>query len=252
LTGKHALVTGAGRGIGQAVARQLAESGARTTVVARTEAQLAETVGLIRDHGGQALAVAADLSDPAGVPGLLDRVVAEFGPIDVLVNNAGTVEPLSPSASVDPLAWAGAFGINVVTPAALGFAVLPGMLAAGWGRIANVSTSVVASPAALIGGNAYVASKAALEAHTLNLAAEVAGTGVTVNVYRPGSVDTAMQASIRAEGRGRLDDATHDRFLTHVTEGRLLTPEQSARGLVDRLGGDETGQIWNAPSTARS
>jgi NAD(P)-dependent dehydrogenase (short-subunit alcohol dehydrogenase family) len=252
LTGKRALVTGAGRGIGQAIARRLAEAGVRTAVVARSETQLAETVGLIHDRGGEALAATADLADPTAVPALLERVTAELGPIDLLINNAATIAPLSPSTSVDPDAWAEAFALNVIAPATLTFAVLPGMLAASWGRIVNVSSSVVASPGGLIGGNAYVSTKAALEGHSLNLAAELAGTGVTVNVYRPGSVDTAMQASIRADGRGRLDDATHDRFLANVAEDRLITPAQSARALVDHLGGDESGQIWNAPSRTRS
>ncbi len=252
LNGKRALVTGAGRGIGQAIAQQLAAAGVRTAVVARTEAQLAETVGLIHDHGGEAFAVTADLGDPAAVPSLLDRVTAELGPIDLLINNAATVAPLSPSPSVDPSAWADAFALNVVAPATLSFAVLPEMLAAGWGRIVNVSSSVVTRPDSLIGANAYVATKSALEAHSLNLAAELTGTGVTVNVYRPGSVDTAMQATLRVDGLGRLDDATHARFLTNVAEDRLITPAQSARGLVDQLDGDATGQIWNAPSKARS
>ncbi|MEV6286186.1 SDR family oxidoreductase [Kribbella sp. NPDC051770] len=251
LSGKHALVTGAGRGIGQAVAWQLAAAGVRTTLVARTETQLAETVARIHGSGGAARALTADLAEPADVPALLDKIVAE-GPIDLLINNAATVAPLSPSARVDPEAWAHAFALNVVSPATLTFAVLPGMLSAGWGRIVNVSSGVVANPASLIGGNAYVATKAALEAHTLNLAAELSGTGVTVNVYRPGTVDTAMQAGIRSEGGGRLDAATHERFLTTHAEGRLITPEESARALVDQLGGDASGQIWNAPSRARS
>jgi NAD(P)-dependent dehydrogenase (short-subunit alcohol dehydrogenase family) len=118
--------------------------------------------------------------------------------VDILVNNAGVVAPLGASTGIQFEAFVRAFAVNVISPAELTFALLPAMLERRWGRVVNVSSAIVAAPAAMVGGNAYVATKAALEAHTLNLAAELAGTGVTVNVYRPGSVDTAMQAWIRA------------------------------------------------------
>ncbi|GAA2912966.1 SDR family NAD(P)-dependent oxidoreductase [Streptomyces erythrogriseus] len=133
----------------------------------------------------------------------------------------------------------------MTAPAALAFALLPAMTQAGWGRVVNVSSGVVARPASMIGGNAYVATKAALEAHTLNLAAELSGTGVTANVYRPGVVDTAMQALIRDTGAGRVDENTHERFVRNHRQGRLITPEESARSLVARLAGDASGEIWD-------
>jgi NAD(P)-dependent dehydrogenase (short-subunit alcohol dehydrogenase family) len=117
--------------------------------------------------------------------------------VDILVNNAATVEPLGPTAAVEAAELRAAFELNVVAPAALTAAVLPGMLSAGWGRIVNVSSAIVARPDSMARFNAYAATKAALEAHTVNLAAELRGTGVTVNAYRPGGVDTAMQAWIR-------------------------------------------------------
>ncbi|HEY4277053.1 MAG TPA: SDR family oxidoreductase, partial [Conexibacter sp.] len=135
--------------------------------------------------------------------------------------------------------------VNVVAVAALTFALLPSMLADGWGRVANVSTGIVAHPEAMIGGNAYVTSKTALEAHTVNLAAELAGSGVTVNAFRPGAVDTAMQEWIRSQDPERIGSALHDRFITSHAEGRLLTPEASAKSLVARLGGDDNGHIWD-------
>ena len=123
------------------------------------------------------------------------------------------------------------------------------MLEAGWGRIVNVSSAIAARPDAMVRFNAYAATKAALEAHTVNLAAELRGTGVTVNVYRPGGVDTAMQAWIRQQDPGRIGTATHERFNQNFAEGTLITPQQSAAALIAHLGGDDTGAIWDV-STA--
>ncbi|WP_255955961.1 SDR family NAD(P)-dependent oxidoreductase [Streptomyces odontomachi] len=245
LNGKVALVTGAGRGIGRALATALAESGVRVACVARSEDELSRTVELITSGGGSAVAVPADLGDAGTVPDVVHRVTAELGSPDLLVNNAATVEPLGPSTDMKPDAWHAAFTLNVITPAALSAALLPGMTGAGWGRIVNVSSGIVARPGTMIGGNAYAATKAALEAHSLNLATEVAGTGVTVNVYRPGTVDTAMQAWIRRTGRGRLDGATYTRFVRNHEEGGLISSDDSARALLDRLAGDATGQVWD-------
>ncbi|WP_411093621.1 SDR family NAD(P)-dependent oxidoreductase [Streptomyces sp. 049-1] len=245
LKGKVALVTGAGRGIGQAVALALAAEGARVAVVARSAEELSATTKLVEDLGGIGFAITADLSDPLAVAHVVERTSAALGPVDVLVNNAATVEPLGRSCDMDPGLWGASFRLNVITPATLSAAVLPPMSYAGWGRIVNVSSGLVARPATMIGGNAYAATKAALEAHTLNLATELDGTGVTANVYRPGSVDTAMQALIRLKGDGRLDQDTHARFVHNHEHGNLITPEESARSLVDRLAGNATGEIWD-------
>jgi NAD(P)-dependent dehydrogenase (short-subunit alcohol dehydrogenase family) len=86
------------------------------------------------------------------------------------------------------------------------------------------------------------------QAHTVKLAAELAGSGVTANVYRPGSVDTAMQAWIRAQSPEKIGAALHERFTRNYEEGLLITPEQSARSLMEHLASDATGQIWNANS----
>ena len=136
----------------------------------------------------------------------------------------------------------------MIAPAALTAAVLPGMLDAGWGRVVNVSSGIVAFPAGMVRGNAYAATKAALEAHTVNLAAELAGTGVTVNAYRPGGVDTAMQAWIRSQDPERIG-GLHERFNKNYAEGTLITPEHSAAALLAHLAGDGTGEVWDV-STA--
>jgi NAD(P)-dependent dehydrogenase (short-subunit alcohol dehydrogenase family) len=250
LAGKTALVTGAGRGIGRAVALGLGGAGASVVLLARTEAQLDETRDLLLKQGvpaRQVRVIPADLADEEQRAHAAAAVLAA-GRVDILVNNAATVEPLGPTARIAAAALRLAFEINVVAPAALTAAVLPGMLDAGWGRVVNISSGIAANPAGMVRGNAYAATKAALEAHTVNLAAELRETGVTVNAYRPGGVDTAMQAWIRQQDPERIGAGLHERFTKNFTEGTLITPEHSAAALVAHLAGDDTGAIWDVSS----
>ena len=253
--GRTALITGAGRGIGRAVALGLGSAGARVALLARSAEQLDETRVLLLDRGVPAQriqVVTADLADEEQ-RGHAVATVLTAGGAGILVNNAATVEPLGPTAGIAAADLRLAFEVNVVAPAALTAAVLPGMLEAGWGRIVNVSSGIAASPAGMIRGNAYATTKAALEAHTVNLAAELRGTGVTVNAYRPGGVDTAMQAWIRGQDPGRIGTGLHERFNRNYAEGTLITPEHSAAVLLAHLAGDDTGAIWNvsaAPARA--
>jgi short-subunit dehydrogenase len=249
--GKTALITGAGRGIGRAVALGLADAGAGLILVARSAVELAQTQAIVFGRGAateQVRIVPADLAD-GQQRGRASAAALAAGRVDILVNNAATVEPLGPTAAVPVAALRRAFELNVIAPAALTAAVLPGMLEAGWGRIVNVSSAIAARPDAMVRFNAYAATKSALEAHTVNLAAELRGTGVTVNAYQPGGVDTAMQAWIRQQDPGRIGTATHERFNQNFAEGTLITPQQSAAALIAHLGGDDTGAIWDV-STA--
>lgn len=253
--GKTALITGAGRGIGRAVALGLADAGAGLILVARSADQLAQTQAILLGRGtmaGQARIIPADLGDELQ-RGRSAADALAAGRVDILVNNAATVEPLGPTAAVPAAELRRALELNVVAPAALTAAVLPGMLDAGWGRIVNVSSGIVGRPDSMVRFNAYAATKAALEAHTVNLAAELRGTGVTVNAYRPGGVDTAMQAWIRQQDPERIGTAAHERFNQNFAEGTLITPERSAAVLVAHLGGDDTGVIWDVTTAlARS
>jgi NAD(P)-dependent dehydrogenase (short-subunit alcohol dehydrogenase family) len=122
--------------------------------------------------------------------------------------------------------------------------VLSGMIERAWGRIVNVSSGVAANPNAMIGANAYTATKAALEAHTLNLAAELHGTGVTANVFRPGIVDTAMQGWIREQDPEVIGAELHQRFIAMHESGTLLSPERSASALLEHLCNGGSGEIW--------
>ena len=250
--GKTALITGAGRGIGRAVALRLGGAGARVVLLARTVAQLDETRARLREQGVPAeriRVVSADLADEEQ-RGQAAAAMLTAGRVDILVNNAATVEPLGATVGIAAADLRLAFEINVVAPAALTAAVLPGMLGAGWGRVVNISSGIAAHPEGMVRGNAYATTKAALEAHTVNLAAELSGTGVTVNAYRPGGVDTAMQAWIRRQDPERIGAGLHERFNRNFADGSLITPAHSAAALLTHLASEDTGAIWDV-STAR-
>jgi NAD(P)-dependent dehydrogenase (short-subunit alcohol dehydrogenase family) len=246
LDGRVALVTGAGRGIGREIALGLAREGARVALLARTTSEVDSVAREIGTFGGSALALTTDLGDTSAVELVLARVRSELGPVDVLVNNAAVVWPLGSSATVDSAQWEMATRINLVAPVRLTTAVLPGMVERVWGRIVNVSSGIVANPAGMVGGNAYATTKAALEAHTLNLAAELHESGVTVNVFRPGAVDTAMQGWIREQDPSAIGAELHERFIAMHESGTLLTPKQSASALLKHLYKGGSGEIWNA------
>jgi len=198
-----------------------------------------------------ATAIVADVQNPERLRDGVERIRAELGPPLILVNNAAVVAPLGPTQALDPAAIATAAAVNVVAPIVLSAMLLPDMRDAGWGRIVNVSSGIAATPAAMPGMTVYAATKAALEAHTLNLAAELDGTGITVNVYRPGAVDTAMQQWIREQPAQQIGVALHERFAQMHAGGHLVSPERSATALVHRIAGVQTGQIWSLDDSAR-
>ncbi len=178
---RAALVTGAGRGIGRGIALGLAQSGARVGLLARTAHEIDDACAEIHDAGGTAVALAADVSDPEQTRIAVQRLVDEFGHVELLVNNAAAVWPLGPTQDVDPAALAAAIAINVIGPMTLARHVPPAILAAGRGPILNVSAAIAAHPGMLAGLTTYTPSKGAPEAHPPNLAAEPQGTGVTAN-----------------------------------------------------------------------
>jgi NAD(P)-dependent dehydrogenase (short-subunit alcohol dehydrogenase family) len=196
LEGERALVTGATSGIGRAVALQLARDGAEVLVHGRDAARGAQTVRDITAAGGKASFVAADLGDAADVRWL----AGEVGDIDILINNAG-ISRFGPTAEFDISAFDRMFASNVRAPFVLVAALAPGMAERGHGSIISVSS--MAGGVGLVGGAAYGATKASLEAMTRAWAAEYSANGVRVNAVAPGPVYTPTPSGpefIRALG----------------------------------------------------
>jgi NAD(P)-dependent dehydrogenase (short-subunit alcohol dehydrogenase family) len=183
LEGQRALVTGATSGIGRAVALQLARDGAEVVVHGRNEARGAETVKEIIAAGGKASFVAADLGDAAD----LQWLASEVGDVDILINNAG-IALFAPTAEFEIAAFDKMFASNVRAPFFLVAAFAPGMAARGHGSIVSISS--MAGGVGLVGGAAYGATKASLEAMTRAWAAEYSASGVRVNAIAPGPVYT--------------------------------------------------------------
>jgi NAD(P)-dependent dehydrogenase (short-subunit alcohol dehydrogenase family) len=119
------------------------------------------------------------------------------------------------------------------------------MVKGGWERIVTVSSRIVSQLGSLVGGNVLRRNQGRLEAHMLNLAAEIDGSGVTVNVYRPGSVDTALQGFIRAQNPEAIGGGAVERFRTHAEKGSVIVPEHSASALVTLLEADGNGEVWH-------
>lgn len=189
LKGKTALVTGASRGIGQAVALALVEAGANVVVTSTRERGTAELEAQLRPSGRKVVGLCADFSKRADVEKLLAQATSAVGTIDVLVNNAGVLHKgaLKDTADAD---WDRTMEVNLTAPFRLTRALLPGMLERGYGRIVNISS--ISGTLGTANLSAYCASKWGLNGLTKALAEEVAGTNVHVFAVLPGSVDTDM------------------------------------------------------------
>ncbi|HEX4895662.1 MAG TPA: SDR family oxidoreductase [Solimonas sp.] len=195
LAGRVALVTGASRGLGLAIARRLAAHGLRVLLLAspRSQEALSRAVAQIVAAGGQAAAVVADLADPAARAGLIARAEGLLGPVDILVNNAAGISAYAPPSRIDRGARQAMWELNLEAPIDLTQQALPGMRARGWGRIVNLSSEMARQPPIPYPGPAkfvhalalYGVSKAALERYTEALAAELQGSGLTANALYP-------------------------------------------------------------------
>lgn len=224
LAGQTALITGGGRGIGRAVADELATHGATVVLAARSAAEVHVAAEDLRLRGAVAWDLVCDVANPEDVRALVERVVDECGSVDILINNAGILSPMGMTWEVDPEEWAYNIHVNLVGAFRVTHAVLPLMIEEGGGRIINVSTSAARS--AIPGWSAYSAAKAGLDHFTRVLAAEVHPHGVRVNAVYPGATDTRMQAEIRGASDEQFPNA--EGFRRRHAEGQLRDPREPA------------------------
>lgn len=229
LAGSHALVTGAGRGIGAAIARALCSGGARVTLLGRKEATL---TALAATLAGDTCCVAADVSDAEGVRAAFASARDRFGPVTILVNNAGQAETAAFGKLTLDL-WHRMLAVNLTGTMLCSQAALPDMLAAREGRIVNI-----ASTAALAGfkyGAAYAASKHGVLGLTRSLALEVADRGITVNAVCPGYVETDMMTAaidnvVARTGKTREEARAY--FDAQNPQGRVVQPAEVASAVM--------------------
>ena len=217
LTGRVALVTGAGRGIGRAIAFALADSGATVVLNGRSQASLQDCLAAFA-NAGPATAV-FDITDLAAARSAVERIEQEHGRLDILVNNVG-VRDRRDVFEFEPGAFERMLQANLVAPFELARLAARGMLARGWGRIVNITS--IAGPLAGPGDAIYTAAKGGLEAMTRSLSAEFGPGGVTVNAIAPGFIATETNAA-------RVDDPATARWLEGRTNlGRWADPSEVA------------------------
>ena len=236
LDGKVALITGGGRGIGQAIARAYAAEGAKLALAARTDAELQDTAqSIAAEFGSDVITVVTDVTDRAQVENAVAQTLQRYGVIDVLVNNAGNTGEIGPLWGLDPERWANTISVHILGTFYGCRAAIPAMLERGSGRIVNMSG---------VGGpndTSYDAAKTAIVNITENLSVELAGTGITVNAISPGSIHTRMWEEVRDMALAAGDTELYEKGVV-VTSGGGASIERAAQ-LAVMLGSDDCGKL---------
>ena len=223
LQDKVAIVTGAGSGIGRAIAVLFAEEGAKVAAVDYVGDSAEETAKMIVDAGGESLAVTADVSNPKDVDRMVSSTVDKFGKLDILCNNAGVFDGFTPALDTDDELWDRVLSINLKGAFMCSRRAIPEMLKQGKGAIVN--TASIAGLVANGGGVAYTASKHGIVGITRALAAEFTPQGIRVNAFCPGGILTSMTEDL-------FKDPAMDAAMEATPIGRVGQPEEMARGAL--------------------
>jgi NAD(P)-dependent dehydrogenase (short-subunit alcohol dehydrogenase family) len=234
LSGHHAVVTGAARGIGAAIAQVLAAAGAQVTLIGRDLATLQSTAAAIKEAhpASNTVAFAADIADSAAVSEAIRNARAHFGPVQLLINNAGQAASAS-FLKTDEALWDRMLAVNLTGTYLVTRAVLPDMLEGSFGRIVNIASTAGQRGYPYV--VAYTASKHGVVGLTLALALEVALSGVTVNAICPGYTDTdIVRAAIDniVSQTGRSAQEAHAALLRTNPQRRLIQPEEVAQAAL--------------------
>ena len=248
MNNRIALVTGAGRGIGRAIALSFAQQGYRVAVTARSREELEEVVNLADEKGSQTMVIVDDLADRAAPGRILGRVLDHWGSVEILVNNAGVGSSQDPKPLVDfdDDFWDLTFAVNVTAPYLLTKHALPDMIQKRWGRIINISS--INARVASLHGAAYTASKHAVAGLTKATAKEIADQGITCNAVCPGVTKSLMNDKRLEYDSQRLGKSFEEIEATASPLGRRLVPDEIA-AVVTFLATDEAravnGQLVN-------
>ncbi len=248
LEGQTALITGAGRGIGRAIAVAFATEGATVALAARSAGELEETAQLVRDAGAEANTMMADVTEEYQVQAMVDRALARYSTIDILVNSAGIAGPVGPLLENDVGQWVRTVQVNLIGTYLCCRYVLPVMLSQNRGRIVNLSGAGATN--AWRDMSAYCSSKAAVVRLTETLALELEGSNVRVNVLGPGSVHTRMWDEILEAGTaaGNLDLQERGQMVTTGGGASIDRAAELAVYLASEESGDLNGRLISATS----